>query len=581
MAIYGYGASGRMAHRHYRLTVLEFRGQPLDAPWPGFAALGLLRDGCPLLSRPARPLPPPPGWGGGPAAALSLNGTGPVPLANGWFFAAPAAAPAAADPVRFVLEGSDDGEAWAVVGSSSFVAGEGGRLGFLHGPHATRGGGADNVFDLRPSGVWLASWLWPFLISGCVYWASACLALVGRNKWIRPLAVGSYLHHGAVLAVCAALHALALPGAPGGDRGRAAAACLARATCRVSIGALMWLAERRFVYLVGAVGLQAVVVELLVQRYVEHGALLPLNLLLAAFVQLGLAEAVFSTLALSARRHFLAAASGLVRGDRAVYQELWARLLQQPGHRQALEDLAALARPFEGGPRPRQYALPPDAPPPPASLHASPAVPQEPGSFDQAAGAAPASWGALAAEDEGGVVTCVDQLMVKAVGLDSLLRELCQRWAVPSRAHFLCASGGRRPAFWELGCWLPTADWLRPTVLGLRRSGSGCFFEERDQASGQKCCCHTRRGRHPLLSDPPSFRAVAACRKARAARGPGGRLPGVERAAAGRPARPARRGLGQDQAAAARRGEGGAVLRAGSELPSGPVPPNYDLPDAH
>ena len=409
--------------------MLQFRDAPLNASWPGLTALGPLHHGCPDPAAPVPvPVPPPlpqypPSW------TVSLAAPA---VADGWYFATPASAPRILDPVRFVLEGSHDGQAWVAAGHSAATVGERGRICPLpwarhHGPP---GDGGAVRFDLRPPVAWLVAWGVPHVAGGLLYWAAIVVAAAGRSLWARRLGVVCYGGHAGALSVTAVVYVVyaatraedAVPAAA------AAAAAAGRAVCWASLCALLLWRERAFVYWVWAVGVQSIVTEAAVLYYLEAAgngdgldgshynatdAWLD-GLKSASLAQFGLLEIAFSALCFLARHYLLREVDSLVRQDRDLYRAVWARLCSTPGCLDSLGRLARMTRPFETGGRARQLNLvPPSSPATPMTPLLRCLVAAWPG---QGAASAEGRLGVHARRAGGTPVLCLDRLVAEASG---------------------------------------------------------------------------------------------------------------------------------------------------------------------
>jgi len=334
--------SGNVDFRYYRFTNLEMRDQPhgTDPSHHQIGQLGLLRRGCRLSHDHARVTYRGPSmfleFAEGAEPACDIHGgkaiTASPSSSDGWYFTTKARGSPDQDPVRFVFEGSNDGEEWTVVGASSWTRGTDGRplyvprWGKYPTPVERR---SSSVFDMRPHWTWL-------LVEACLPWLDAVMLLMAamfahlkRAHIARNIIVwGSH--------VIAIVHLIGCIGSSlSGHHSPPLMFTHYLLVCsRFTLGASVGLEKISLAMLGDLFVVAHLVISTCYRPFSDFGSVV--------FGTVCLAWAGAGYTALSSHRKTLREARELVEPDMQLYNKVWQEVYNDPREAEALTELRSL-----------------------------------------------------------------------------------------------------------------------------------------------------------------------------------------------------------------------------------------------
>ena len=402
------------AARRLRLTALALRGGGNPSVLgPGVSSLGLLQNGCPVF----------PSAGvtatvDNASLIVELGAIAAADGADGWFLVA-GNGPSERDPVRFLLERSDDAFKnssedaarldamhWISAGAAQWLRNDLGIVKLL--PETSLGTGTWSrgalvPFDMRLPVAWVVAWPVSELVYAVGSAVCAVLATSGRYKL-------------AVIVFCMTLVSVSCVMITGAGQfaatgSRAGYVCAAYAASNLGLAAVGAMRQRAFVIALVLSGIWHCVVSatnvLLV--YDDSAALIYNNL------ASGILEFALGIMVVALRRRGLRHAARLVESDRRRYVELWQNMLDQPG---TPDSLAELSRAVASAT---------------AAAQASFANGTNAAGFKStfAVRAGSPGWGFVGARQG---TKDLDQLYAQAAGVDVLLRRKLLQWVRASDA---------------------------------------------------------------------------------------------------------------------------------------------------
>ena len=321
-----------------RLTVLSLRDPSLSPALANPLRFSALLDGCPVPAASLSVLRPPTSGENETTSVFELRLPGPSRV-NGYLIKIDEG-PAAADPVRWRVEAAhrdgngtaDDGGSWRVVGASVWRGTGSTAIYYPALSYPTPSAHPTRIaVDYRPTWPWFLLYVLDYLTAAVAWFVIAVVGRLGRPQ-ITPRVWQTMFLFNSVMEAASAVGCSLL----GDWRGAADAALYSVPNALLGLSLLKseaWAAAGLAVY--GVAGVSAETVRDLV-IYDEEANLFGHIVLLSTFYAGLFALSVVTVRFLALRR-----ARGLVLGDRAKYDAIWAGVLADASESEHIGALTA------------------------------------------------------------------------------------------------------------------------------------------------------------------------------------------------------------------------------------------------